>query len=176
MGCKREWMVREIFQMAVLLLLMGGCQPVAESAREPVVPYDLRFDMKMLMSHVIEPAAEVPWDSAGEIVTVDGTQDLAPTDEEGWHHVEAAGATLVETGNLLLMPGRDRGTDDWRQFSGLLSARGHQVMSAAQAKDKDALFQAGADLYSVCVACHQVYVPELQTRPGDRSPGESSGQ
>jgi len=165
--------VREIFQLAVLLLIVGGCQRPPEPTGKHAELCDLGFDMKMLMSHVIEPAAEVPWDSAGEIVTIDGTEDLAPRDEEGWHRVEAAGATLVETGNLLLLPRRDRGTEDWRQFSRSLSAMGHKVMSAAEAKDKDALFQAGADLYSVCVACHQVYVPELQTRPGGSAAGET---
>jgi hypothetical protein len=149
--------------LAMLVSWLAGCQPPAAPA--PVPPeYDLGLDMKTLMTHVIEAAAEVPWDSAGEVVTAAGVQDLAPTDEEGWIRVEAAGAMLVEAGNLLLMPGRDRGTGDWKQFSKSLSAMGHEVMAAAKSKDKDALFQAGADLYSVCVACHQAYALDLPVK------------
>lgn len=142
--------------VAILLSGLAACQPATPPPPPP--PYDQSLDMKTLMSHVIEAAAEVPWDSAGEVVTAEGVEDLAPTDDEGWLHVEAAGATLVEAGNLLLMPGRDPGKDDWKEFSKSLSATGHQVMAAAKARDKEALFQAGADLYSVCVACHQAYV------------------
>lgn len=138
------------------------------------MPFDLGFDMKTLMSHVIEPAAEVPWDSAGEIVTAEGIEDLAPADPEEWHHVEVAGATLVEAGNLLLLPGRDPGKEDWRQFAKSLSAMGHKVMTAAEAEDKDALFQAGADLYSVCVACHQVYAMHLPVK-ADVTHGQEAG-
>lgn len=152
--------------VATLLPWLSACQP-------PVPPYDLSQDMKTLMTHVIEAAAEVPWDSAGEVVTAEGVEDLAPIDDEGWMHVEAAGATLVEAGNLLLMPGRDPGRDDWKEFSKSLSAMGHRVMMAAKAQDKDALFQAGADLYSVCVACHQVYALDL---PAKGDPGPSAAE
>ncbi|MCP5185478.1 MAG: hypothetical protein H6993_16055 [Pseudomonadales bacterium] len=110
------------------------------------------------MHLIVEPAAEVPWESAGEVVTAEATIDKSPTDEAGWHRVEAAGAMIVEAGNLLLLPGRDNGREDWRLFVQSMSARGHEVMQAALARDKEALFQAGADLYSACVACHQVYV------------------
>ncbi len=159
-------MVRIRSRLAALAALgvLSACQqPALPPAPEPP-PFDLGFDMKMLMSHVIEAAAEVVWDSAGEIVYAEGVQDLAPTDEEGWHHVEAAGAMIVEAGNLLLLPGRDPGKADWKQFASGLSAMGHKVMHAAKAKDKDALFQAGADLYSMCVACHQVYALNLPVK------------
>ena len=148
--------MRGIFLVS-LAVVLSGCQTDSAPAR-----FDLGFDMPTLMRLVIEPAAEVPWDSAGEIVTAAGVEDLSPTSEEGWHHVESAGATLVESGNLLLLPGRDPGKADWQQFSRSLSVMGHRVMVAAQAQDKDALFEAGADLYQVCVGCHQVYVPDLQ--------------
>jgi cytochrome c2 len=37
-------------------------------------------------------------------------------------------------------------------------------MEAAAAQDKEAFFQAGAQLYSVCTACHQAYNPDILNR------------
>jgi len=147
-----------------VFLGLGACQRAAETNQPEPVAFDLGFDMKTLMTHVIEAAAETAWDSAGEVVTAEGEEDLAPVDDEGWYHVEAAGATLVESGNLLLLPGRNPGKEDWTAFSKSLSLMGHRVKDAAKARDRDALFQAGADLYSVCVACHQVYALNLPVK------------
>jgi mono/diheme cytochrome c family protein len=146
------------------LFCLSGCQQAAEPPAPDAPPFDLGFDMKTLMTHVIEAAAETAWDSAGQIVTAEGEQDLAPVDDEGWYHVEAAGATLVEAGNLLLLPGRDPGKEDWQAFAKSLSLMGHRVKDAARARDRDALFQAGADLYSACVACHQAYALNLPVK------------
>jgi cytochrome c551/c552 len=40
----------------------------------------------------------------------------------------------------------------------LLEPIGRQAAIAAEAKDSEALFQIGADLYQACVACHNVYM------------------
>ena len=37
-------------------------------------------------------------------------------------------------------------------------------MNAAAAQDKEEFFQAGAQLYSVCTACHQAYNPDIANR------------
>ena len=141
--------------MIGLCLGLSGCQPeVAE------VPYNLSLDMKQFMNHVLEPAADVVWDSAGYIVTMDGETSLAPTNDEEWAAVKAAGAMILESGNMLMLP--ERAADaDWQEFAEAMSTVGLQVMAAADAQDDDAVFQTGATLYSVCVACHQIHAPGL---------------
>ena len=159
------WRWAGMIATVLMIPVVSSCGKTSAPAAVVAPPaFDTTLDMKTLMTHVIEAAAEVPWDSAGEVVTAEGTRELAPVDDEGWYRVEAAGATLAEAGNLLLLPGRDPGKADWIQFSRSLSAMGHAVMAAAQARDKDALFQAGADLYSVCVACHQGYALDLPVK------------
>jgi mono/diheme cytochrome c family protein len=37
-------------------------------------------------------------------------------------------------------------------------------MDAAAAQDEEEFFQAGAQLYSVCSACHQAYNPDIVNR------------
>lgn len=121
------------------------------------MPYQLELNMQELMAHVLDPAADIIWASAGSIVTAEGETDLAPTDDEGWLHVENGAAAVIESANLLLLPGRAEDDADWREFALGMASMGRKAMAAAEAKDADALFAAGADLYQVCLACHQQY-------------------
>ncbi|MFK7912974.1 MAG: hypothetical protein AB8B93_03595 [Pseudomonadales bacterium] len=149
-------------------MLLSACSPATPQAAD--VPYQLDFDMQELMAHVLDPAADIIWASAGTIVTVEGETDLAPTDDEGWLHVENGAAAVVESANLLMLPGRAVDDGDWREFSLGLAAMGKKAMAAAEAQDADALFAAGADLYQVCVACHQQYDRDVRDgQPGDES-------
>ncbi|MGI9323592.1 MAG: hypothetical protein ACR2PZ_00120 [Pseudomonadales bacterium] len=119
------------------------------------------------MNLVLDPAADVIWSSAGAVITAEGEQDLAPTTEEGWDHVRQGAASIIETANLLLLPGRAIDEGDWQEFSLGLVVMGNKAMVAAEAKDAAALFQAGADLYQVCVACHQQYDRDIaEDQPG----------
>lgn len=139
----------------VLSVVTAGCgEPPVETAAEPA--YDLLMDSHQLMEWVLEPAADVIWDSAGTIITAEGRQELAPTTEEGWEEVIRASAMLVEAGNLLMLPGRAVG-DDWIEYSRALIGTGRLAMDAARAQDSDALFDAGGRVYQVCRACHNQY-------------------
>ncbi|MEX2327237.1 MAG: hypothetical protein WD558_05875, partial [Pseudomonadales bacterium] len=112
------------------------------------------------MALVLEPAADVIWDSAGFVSTQDGEVDLAPTTDEGWFAVQQAAAVVTETGNLLLMPGRAVDSQDWAEISRGLVAAGERAMAAAEAQDAEALFNVGGALYNVCLSCHQLYWAE----------------
>ena len=119
----------------------------------------MSFDTHDLMNYVLDPAADVIWSSAGAIITEEGEQDLAPTTQEGWDAVVASSATLMESANLLMLPGRAQDQADWAEYSAALVTMGQKAFDAGVAQDADALFAAGADLYQVCLACHQRYMP-----------------
>lgn len=146
-----------------LSALAAGCnESPVETMAEP--PYDLVMNSQQLMVWVLEPAADVIWDSAGTIITAEGRQELAPSTDEGWEEVVRASATLVEAGNLLMLPGRAPG-DDWIEYSQALIGTGRLAMDAARAQDPDALFDAGGRVYQVCKACHnQYWIRENQSR------------
>ncbi len=135
--------------------LAAGCG--GQEAALPAVSYNLQFDHHDLMTFVLDPAADVIWSSAGAIITEAGTQDLAPTTEEGWLKVKNNAAMLIESANLLQLPGRAEDQADWAEYSRGLATMANKAFSAADQQDADALFQAGADLYQVCLACHQKY-------------------
>ncbi len=128
----------------------------AGDAESSNISYDIVTDIQQTMEWFLDPAADVIWDSAGTIITAQGRQELTPDTDDGWDTVLHAAATLAETGNLLMMPGRSAG-DDWNEYSRGLVAAGKLAMEAAQAKDGDALFDAGGRIYQVCKACHNQY-------------------
>ena len=109
------------------------------------------------MEWILDPAADLIWDSAGFIITAEGEQDLQPTTEEGWQEVVRNAAVLAEAGNLLMLPGRNAG-DDWLEYSRGLTDAAILALRAAEAKDSDALFDAGGRIYQVCLACHGQYL------------------
>jgi hypothetical protein len=118
--------------------------------------FEVAMDNPQLMVWVLEPAADVIWDSAGTIITAEGRQELAPTSDEGWEAVVRAAAILSEGGNLLMLPGRSRG-EDWMEYALALIDTGKLAQQAARARDADALFDAGGRVYQVCRACHNQY-------------------
>jgi hypothetical protein len=112
------------------------------------------------MQWIVYPAADVIWESAGTIITADGSTELAPTTDRGWAKVQRAAAILTESGNLLMMPGRAAG-EDWIAWSRQLVDAGKVAMQAAEARDADALFDAGGRIYEVCRGCHNQYWVEV---------------
>jgi len=143
------------------LVVLGGCAQPAEQ-ETPKVNFQPSTSIHNLMVWGLEPAADVLWDSAGYIVTEDGEQDLQPTTAEGWDHVRNNATVVAESGNLLMIPGYAADNGDWMEYSTGLHAAGVRARDAAIAKDADALFEAGAKLYNVCLACHNRYIIEAE--------------
>ncbi|HIG42474.1 MAG: hypothetical protein ABGY96_18655 [bacterium] len=137
------------------VLVLGGC--ARPEAAKPV-PFKPTGDVKHIMDFVLDPAADVIWASAGAIITVEGTQDLQPTTDEGWLAVEQSAVVVAESGNLLMMPSRARDDKDWIEISQGLVDVGLRAKAAARAHNADDLFEAGGQIYRVCSSCHQLYI------------------
>lgn len=143
----------------VVALVTGACQ----RSDPPPPPVDFRpaGDVKQLMNSILDPSADVIWESVGTIVTEAGTEEIVPSNDEEWANVRNHGVMLAEAGNLLMIGSRARDQGEWTRYSHALTEAGQVVMKAAEAKNRDALFEAGGQLYTVCLACHQHYVPEM---------------
>ena len=115
-------------------------------------------DMHDLMAHFITPAAEKIWESTGFVITEEGEISLEPKDNEGWNEVVFGAQVIIESSYSLKRLDRSLGREDWIAFSSLLEPIGRHALQAAEAKNSEALFQIGADLYQACVACHNVYM------------------
>ena len=146
-------MVR-VFVVAWTLVFLSGCGSAEDrvgSDRE--VRYRPVASVKQLMESVLDPAADVVWDSAGFVITAEGETDLQPTTPEGWLRVQNSAVVLAESGNLLMLPGRSAGPD-WISHATALAEAGRAAVSAAEARDAEALFDAGGVVYQACRACH----------------------
>ena len=149
----------------LLITTLSACSaPEPESAIEVNANYNVELDIAQLMSLVLEPASDMLWESGGWVLDAYGYEELYPTTDDGWTFVRAQAAIVVETGNMLALPGRAEDDDAWMIYSEGLSEAGIMAMEAAEAQDKEAFFQAGGQLYSVCTACHQSYSPDVASR------------
>ncbi len=127
----------------------GGSPPFREIA-----------DTKQLMTSVIEPAAEVYWDSVGIIMDIkEGMREIKPRTEEEWTAVRDAALVVAESGNLLLLPGRIRGDGPWVKLVTEFTETARAALAAAQSKDAAAVFDTGGELYLACSRCHEAFAP-----------------
>ena len=121
---------------------------------------DEHNDMHDFMAHLLTPASEAIWESSGYVITEEGEFSLEPTNEEEWERVLYGAKVITESASLLSIPSRSKNRNEWIVFAGLLEEVGQKAFDAAERKDVNALFDTGAELYQVCVACHQVYMNE----------------
>jgi len=153
---------------SLLLAAMSACSAPEETSVETVsADYNTSLSVTEIMNLVLEPASDILWDSGGWVMDAAGYEELYPTTDDGWAYVRAQAAVVVESGNMLALPGRAEDNDAWMIYSNGLSEAGILAMEAAAVQDKEAFFQAGAQLYSVCTACHQAYNPDILNRFDD---------
>ena len=109
------------------------------------------------MEWVIDANADVIWDSVKSISNAKGTTEIYPRTDAQWEAVRNSAATLVEAGNSLMIEGRTKDNQQWMKFAKQLSQSAELAPKAAQDKNKDALFDAGGDIYNACKGCHDKY-------------------
>jgi len=157
-------MPRRSFLTGLPVLFFLGCG--ADTGGDAPPEYDLVTDVQGLMASVVEPAADVYWDAVGTIMDEDGVHDFRPETDEEWEAVRHAAFVVAESGNLLMMEGRAKDRGPWMAFSRDLVRVGRQAIAAADARDPDAVFEAGGEVYLVCSECHASYAVET-LRPND---------
>ena len=156
-----------------LTALLLACSPAEEQSAASSGSensFNTSLSMADLMTMVLEPAADSLWDNAGWVESSAGYEELYPTTDEGWDYVRAQAAVVAESGNLLALPGRTVDEDAWLIYAEGIVDAGLMAMDAAQRQHEEDFFQAGAQLYSVCRACHQSYNPDIVSRFVDGEP------
>jgi hypothetical protein len=123
------------------LLAACGREGAVDSDEKGGPPYVKAHSLRQLMDTVMEPDAQIFWQSSGTVSDAAGTRDLTPTTDAGWAAAQSAAATVAETGNLLMTPiyGQDRGPD-WIAFAQDLVRAGQRQRAERPSEDRSRRF------------------------------------
>jgi hypothetical protein len=159
----------------VAVLALSACGPragtdnaagAADALAETALPADFAtLPMKDLMGHVLQYSADNVWKWQGYTSDATGEHSLFPKTDEEWLEAESAALTLAEITNILLLPGRAVDDPQWAKFTADVRAKALAAAKTAEAKNEDAFFLAGSDLYEACKACHVKFAPNYQQPP-----------
>jgi len=152
---------RLLVVIAASLFVTACSEPESEDSIASESAFNTSLSVSEVMLSVLEPASDTLWDNAGWVESAAGYEELYPTTDEGWAFVRAQAAVVAESGNLLALPGRAVDNDAWMIYSEGIVDAGLMAMKAADERNEEDFFQAGAQLYSVCTACHQAYNPDI---------------
>jgi len=181
--------------VSVSVLLLAACAKApAPLAAAPAQSFQLYASVIDLMSGPIDKAADFLWDSVGTESSPKGPVDKLPKNDKEWAAVREQAVLLAEASNLLMMEGRvvahpgqklenppgegdltpeqslaainaDRAT--FVGFARALQATAASALKATEARDVDALLEAGGQIDEACEACHKKFwYPGAPTAPG----------
>lgn len=134
---------------SAVLVFAAGC------TKPP--PFRQVATVKQLMESTIHPSAEVIFDSVGSIISINGIEDFAPKNDEEWANVRRGAVTLAEAGNLLMLGDRPKDRDIWFRNARGLTDAALAAIKAVDARNPEALFDAGGLVYQACQRCHNYY-------------------
>jgi hypothetical protein len=164
---------------AVPACLFFGCQ--ASKTAEPA-PTGTMFPIRDVMQSLVMPQAETIWDAVSTAVTEKGVETKAPKNQEEWDMMRHAAVSVSEAMNLILMPGRkvakpgdqakdptveltpeqiqeliDKDRESWGKLAHELQTAMDDAIKAIDAKNPDALSNAGGGIDAACENCHKKY-------------------
>ena len=143
---------RSLFLWVAMLTLVTTA---VASLRSQVPGPEPVATIKQIQESMISPSSD----------TIFNVGRAAPETDEGWLTVRNAAIVLAEAGNLFMMEGRAKDTDQWMEMAGELVAAGTDALRATEARDVGGVLEAGNRMAAACEACHQPY------RDGGRAMG-----
>lgn len=123
-------------------------------------------DVKQLMNSILEPAADEYWDAVGTIYEQSGTTEIRPQSAADWETIVGRAYVIAESGNLLMLGPRAKDGGEWMALSRALVDVGEKAIRAAEARNPQAVFDVGAEVYDACTNCHAKYSPEVGRMSG----------
>jgi hypothetical protein len=143
------------------------------------------------MENVVDPSADVVWQSVSAVSTEKGLQEIRPQNDDDWMKVRHAAVTVAEASNLLMMPGRkvardgeksetpgvelepsemqaliDKDRPGFYERAGALRKAAVEVIAAIDEKNPDKVFDLGEKIDEACENCHKHYwYPNEQIPP-----------
>ena len=138
--------------------------------------------VKEIMDSVVDPNADVLWDSVSTTISREGTVENKPRTEEDWARIRRSAVTLVEATNLLVIEGRKIAPDghkseypgielepdemqklvdadraSWVRYAHGLHDKAMVVLKAIDDKNVQGLMDGGEGIDEACENCHKHY-------------------
>jgi hypothetical protein len=164
--------------LLVSLALVASSQGAkAASAANAPVPV---ATLKELMDSTVDPAADGIWEAVAVISTANGEEHRQPRTPEEWAAVRRHAMTLIESMNLVVLPGRhaappgakpglgeltpaqiDQGIEQKRvlftAFARALQVTAQQALEAIDEQDIEGVVRTGGDIDAACEVCHVTF-------------------
>ena len=179
--------------LVVLSVVFGSACRGQQQASAPQPEYAPTATIKDIMDAIIDPSADVVWESVQTIVTPAGTDERMPKTDEEWAAVRRGALRVVEGTNLLMMPGRhvarpheksetpgvelepeeieaniNKDRAQWNKLAKGLYETSMEALKAIEAKDVNALIDIGGRMDMSCENCHMAYrYPNQPLPPAD---------
>jgi hypothetical protein len=167
-----------------LWVLVVACfgAAIACNATPPPEEFRTTATIKDIMDAIVDPSADFLWDSVETIVSKAGIEEKAPHTDDEWKAVHRRAIELVEASNLLLIKGRhvakageksenknvelepeeieklingDR--KSFTAFALALHDAAVPALAATEARNAEALSDAGEGIDKACENCHLKY-------------------
>lgn len=116
----------------------------------------------------VDPQADIVWESTKTVITAAGTEEIGPKTAAEWTAVRNAAVLLAESGNLLMMPPRAQAGAEWMAAARALVDSSEAALRAAEARDRERLFEIGGDINDACMSCHYYYDPTVKASRAGR--------
>ena len=149
--------------------------------------------IKDIMEGIVDPSADILWDSVATDITAAGVVEKRPQTDEEWAVVQSAALMLAEAPNLLKMNGRKVARTGERtqsegpnapeltadqiyakingnralfiKYANGLQNTAKKALAAARAKDVNGLFDVGEEIDTACENCHLEYWYPNEKKP-----------
>src|SRR5712691_5019209 len=173
---------------SVSLFFGGACRGRQQDSRQP--EYTTSATIKDIMDSMVDPSADVVWDSVSTMVSTAGIEEKAPKTDEEWADVRRGAIRLVEAPNLLILPGRhvarpgeksetpdvelepaemevriNKDREAWNRRAKALHDVSLEMLQAIEAKDREKMLEVGDRLDKACENCHLNYWYPNQVLP-----------
>jgi hypothetical protein len=148
-------------------LALAGCNQAAEAPSEEATAsaglQSLPISINASMVGITDQSADFIW--------AVGNGDL-PKDDHDWDQVRGAVYDMILTGQIIKIPGTGEfdaqwaANSDWQGYADELTQIGQDALPLAEAKSEDvpAWRAIGDRLVENCLACHELFKPEIPSQ------------
>ena len=201
--------MRTGYWLAVLTLAVVVTGAIAfQRGRRSAAAYASRVTLvgtvKEIMQGIVDPSADVLWESVATNITAAGVEEKAPKTDDEWAVVQHSALRLAEAATLLKMegreiarPGEDTATSGpnapeltpaeikvkvardwslWLKYADGLQEVAIKALSVTNARDVNGVLEVGDALDKACENCHlQYWYPDDKKPDRARTPGPRGG-